>query len=347
MSDRVMTDVASAAQTNAPSGSVDPGGTGALVYFGRFAVRLPAAVSAEVEGGSIRDLGVREVAWPAGHGSGRPFAPGGPAEAAWSARLRELRADPSKRPEGKPDVIILERQLAPNLRLLFRHDGRYNERLLAAEALLDAGDHGVWLDAPYQPGAEAKGMDLVRQVAASYRGYPPAGRRPEGIEPAFHLALGAFELPPDPYEGVTLRIRAEAAGFEPGFRIRTDTNRDPEWGSGLVAKFRDAVREPDGYPAAGLHAELPRAGARTVAGLPGEEVLLRLTETAGRDKGAGGFRLEWEYPGDPATGRSQVTVSAVVPGARGTAEARTVATWDDILRGIRPVPQGMGQGGGR
>lgn len=307
--------------------------TGSALYFGRFVADAPPGMRVSSEEAEVQDVEVSEVEWTEGTAGGpasdRP--PGVAAARSWAARLAVLRADVTKHPANAPDVIIAERRLAPDLRLLYRHDGRVNPSLVAAEALLDAGPGGMWLRAPYRPGSEAEVIDVFTTLARSYRVYPSAGIR-DVRAPAFHLAHGALYVPFAVQENLLMGVDGSASGLK-NFTIATQTGADPEWGSGLVAEWRAKLANPVVSAAFNVGGSLVRARARTVGGLAGEEVVARLA-TAAR---APELVLAWAYRGeDDAPTRPRIKLSAGVVAGR---DAQALAAWDHLLDTWRPVGQ--------
>lgn len=313
--------------------SSPPSGPTTPLYAGRFMTIVPAGVTPAGEEAELQDLEVKEVAWPTEVPPGPPGRPARDAATrAWAERLAELRADPDKRPEGAADVVIQQRQLAPNLWLLYRHDGRVNDSLVAAEALLDAGPNGVWIRAPYQRGAEGDVITIFTRLARSYRPYPPQAPRAED-QAAFHLSGGAFYLPFDFQESLESYLNLEAHGLKT-VHLTLRSGADPEWGEGLVAEWRAKQRSSLlGRLLGAGKATLVRAGPCTVAGMPGEEVVARFDRSGEPPE----LALTWGYRGEnDAPTRPHTVISATsVDGRVGDA----VAAWDRLLGSVRVLPR--------
>lgn len=326
--------------------SSEPGS--APLYAGRFKLLVPSGsrvTNAEVQ---LREIDITEVGWASGalgggvghHSSGGVPHPARDAAAqAWASRLAVLRADSSIRPAKAADVVITQRQLAPDLWLLLRHNWCEDARFVAAEALLDAGAQGLWLRAAYRSGHAAEVVDLFTRLARSYRAYAPGVVRPED-GPAFHLPKGALHVPWHTSEYLRASLVHEAYTLGK-LRLVIGTGADPEWGEGLAAAWRARQQDPALAHALGdARMTLLRAGPRTVGGLPGEEVVASF----GGAGGSAELGLMWGYRGeDLAATRPQVQIEAHSPGGDTT---EVLTAWDELLTSFRALPQANDAAGG-
>lgn len=295
-------------------GSAQPVSASTVVRLGRFSLPVPTGtattvVGAELGGFSIQPAPTREDLPPA---------------AVWAAHILALATDPAPPRGASPEV----RRVAPGVLLAFRRGKASGPETRMADGFIDRGPASVWVQRTFGPGQEEDVAARLARLAAGYApvASPGAARQSDDV---FYLApAAAVARPPlgleairavltmperDPLQGLVVRMRAEA---------------DVNWKGGLIARWRGraaapAAREP------GTRLAFVRVRPRSVAGLAGEEVVVRVTY----DGGASVLALEWEYRGENGRPlRPNLRLAATAESAR---EATALAAWARLLDGVR------------
>ena len=287
------------------------GGTPPLCV-GRLSLSTPAGLVARGDDAEVEEVGARTAPWP---------GPGG-AAAAWTARVRAIDGDASIRPAGARSALLDERVMAPNVRVLLRHDARSDPTLRVGEALVDGGTHALWLRVGYDPGREAEVLRYLVALGATYQPFSGPGAPAVGAHPAFCLARGAFVRPFESAERVRVTFDASAWGFSE-LAVTTNSQGDPDRGPGPIAEWRARIAQGAG---SGVGGALVRSGPRTVAGLAGEEVVARVDAD-----GQSSLAFEWASTGAASGAAPYVRITARAPASAAGAQAR----WDQLCNGLR------------
>lgn len=314
-------------QTNLGPGSAGPSPDShvqspGLLCVGRMTLASHDGLVTRGDEAQIEEVNARTTPWsvPASGDASRAGAAG----AAWSARLRAVDVNPEIRPPGVRTAILDERQPAPALRVLLRHDARGDTTLRAGEALVDAGTHALWLRVGYDPGAEADVLRYVTALGTSYRALSPEVTAAAARGGAFCLARGGFVRPFESDERVRVTLDAPTWGFSE-IQVATDSRGNPDGTSSPVEEWQARV---GAAATSRVRATLVRAGARTVAGLAGEEVVARLTEGPQTT-----LAFEWASTGTASGAAPYVRVTASAPDSG--REAALLTRWDELLSGMR------------
>jgi hypothetical protein len=239
-------------------------------------------------------------------------------DALWRARAATIAAKPP--PAGKRTVIIEQRELEPGVLGVLYHASERNPRLLAAAALRDAGLLPVWFMNKGYEGLSQQMVPGLLDVVHAYRARPEGdGALPEPR--CFHLERGVVALPFQGKEEANVLFGARPLGLR--FRVTTESVDEVKQ-PGLVERFSRATATwPGGSPF-----EPVRSGRRTVAGLEGDELVLR-----GVDEEQGRVKLSWLYLGEVRSGaRPKVTLDLE------SSEERLdekISAWDHTLDSMR------------
>ena len=210
----------------------------AQIHLGRLSLGDFKAAKVALQDASIDLVSVRPIRW-----STKATARSSGAAAAWSARVHAVELDTTIRPLGERSALILERLLAPNVRVLFRYDSPEFAEARVAEALVDAGGgQGAWLRVAYSTRGEAAVLAALTRIGGAYEGVDSTGpdihtSTGDVGRPAFHLPGGRVNLRPGFEEHIDALIRAPAQGFEE-LTISTESQSDPLDHASLIAEWR-------------------------------------------------------------------------------------------------------------
>lgn len=270
--------------------------------IGRFDFALPAGLRS---GGREQSLYLVRVWSEAADPAADPVE-------GFGRRTATLRMDPAARELPLPDVgpALLHPPAAPA-----------RPGALKLLAMKPAGDHAVFLEAPVSAGRESVAADVVSQIA---RAYDPAAAD------GFCIGHGAFRLPPSKNE----RARTAFAGAEGlSLSVETETVAAPE----PAATPDDVAADAAAVASDGGTLVVLLQGDRAVAGLPGRELRVALTDKEALQKGEEPLLVyTWVFPGGRADGlHPRVRLAASAPTARAGA---LDAAWDTLLGTLRRRP---------
>ncbi len=170
------------------------------------------------------------------------------------------------------------------------------------------GDHVLWLRRDYPAQKLATAEKLLRELL---RVYSPGSRDGFGVEHgAFHRVAQL--------ENAQLSLRSTS----PDVRLRLISR------STVEAEQRDPALIAREVEAAGGRLELLRAGPRTVAGLSGQELVMKLTAPDLKSM----VRFEWAHRGAPSSRDPGVALEAT--GLADSAAAVELA-WEQLVRALQ------------
>jgi hypothetical protein len=173
----------------------------------------------------------------------------------------------------------------------------------------------LWVNATDVEAYQDKTRAMALKIAQAYRPLDSGG----SMQDWFFLAQGAIALP---FED---RERAEASfGKYPGFEfeIEMETTREPK--PGLVERFMTALANLGARMVQPV--SMAKQGSRVVAGLKGDEVLLRDAENRK-------LSFTWLYPGTPNSGAEPEISLSMDADESKRAEAQ--ALWDQLLNSMQ------------
>lgn len=260
--------------------------------IGRFSLELPGPMRRTSQRHAIRRCELEEVVWPEGTAPEHAF------EQIWAERIGRVR--------GPFD----ERRLDPHRRALVHQDGGE----LTVELLVATGV-ALWLRRRANEPADA----LLGELTAVADRYRVAAIETD----ALYLEHGAVLLPCGDIERAEVFLEGH-----PGLvHVRVTTQvmrRVPE--QTLLERWAELGRTRTGR-AVQRGVETVRAEARQVAGLDGEELVLRYAE-----RGVTETDLRWEYGGRAGSGAAPNLVIEV----SSTAElGEALAMWGALLGSVR------------
>ncbi len=289
--------------------------------IGRFAIDVPAEMKLAHQGQRLRYAEIEEFVWP----GNVPRAQA--RDEAWKKRLAEIaKLTP---PKGK-DRVIIETRDFPGLGAWARGVFYYGNYMMVNEGkwavLLDYGNTGVWLEtrnAIIETENINKMLRNINNIAKSY-----TTRRFGELKPSsgswFYTEHGALNLPYLRQETAAARFEGHPLGLEIDIET-TETHKVEE--AGLIKKTMAAMAT--GF-AAGLDIDKIRSRKRTVAGLDGEEEVLRMN-----DGKKTVLNFAWEYRGRKDSGEYP-EMRITMDSADGKLEQK-LQIWDAVLDSLKPM----------
>lgn len=289
--------------------------------LGRFSIAVPQTMKLEVQTSSIRMTEITEVFWP--HDVSHEVA----REKVWKARLQEIAL--LEPPPGKKKALIETRSFSDFgnwAKGVFYHGDNISASEAQWEVLIDAGKVGVWLKSESilaEPLNIEKGVRNLAALATAYRWREPLTKDASGTG-SFYLKNGSIALPYRWQEGTYASFQGDP--LELKLEIEMQETPDVEE-AGLTERYDAAIAT--GY-ALGVDVDKLRGQKRTIAGLKGEDVIVRM-----KDKYDTVLNFAWEYPGEEDSGeRPEIQITMESPD--GALEEK-IKVWDAILDSFKPM----------
>jgi hypothetical protein len=287
--------------------------------LGRFCLDVHKTMARSADTYEVQGVQIEELAWPAQVKN--------PWEQTFLARIARIEALKAEREDpGDPQGNIRERRtFKPNLlqgAYFYRYD---NPELGTWGALLDAGTAGAWFQIDADSEHYEQAAQRLTEVANAYRLLEAGVARPTPGKNWFYLRQGVISLPFQlgeeahaRFEGHPLKVKLDVT-LETVFEIEQ---------KGLMERFASALEKSGGTL---LGASIPvRSGKRQVAGLPGEEMILKSNE-----RNRSNLHFLWTTPGKVSSGNHPKIVVEMESSADQTDEK--MALWDILVNSIRPV----------
>ena len=290
---------------------------------GRFVISIP--VSMQYRGGtySLRGRNIEEVVWPDKDADKA-------AEHAWEKRIEEIKSLPS--PEGVDSALIEVKEIEDNRKwckaaLYFNEpiDPDYG----ALDVLLNSGMTGVWIKAKDKKiTAKSIVYEIATEIAKAYR--PPTQRLGKAAVlmnlDAFYLEHGAIDLPFEYKESVDIGFKGHKLDDKLELSIETYVVQEIQQ-TGLIDRLSAAIAAKF---SPGVKVEKIRTKKRKVAGLEGEEVIIRGTE-----EGKTALNFQWNYPGRENAGHYPEII--IIMDSQDARLEEKIALWDAILDSMHPA----------
>jgi hypothetical protein len=298
-------------------------------HIGRFQIGVPTTLEPVYEAYALRDAGIDVHPWPQEAGADY--------ERLWRERMEKIRA--TENVDRRTFAEILEQgELVPGVRVVvYRHPSRA-EGTLNAEALLQRDGRAVWLSASMWRDSQDR---LPEELKALFRSLVDSLRnveqRPElKREPGqFFVRTHALQVPPVSdagYERAEVRfVGALRNGARVGEAIDLTFNFSLTGRPAPETRLERHRKSRSWLLQLGMRQRTLRAGTRLVAGMPGDELIVRMREEDGET-----LSFEWEFNGEAGSAVRPRTI-ILMSGSPREQRALT-ALWDAILDSIEPVP---------
>ncbi|AAR36561.1 hypothetical protein KVP06_15920 [Geobacter sulfurreducens] len=286
--------------------------------IGRFAIDVPAEMKLVHQWQRLRYAEIEEFAWSGSVPRERAR------DEAWKKRLTEIgKLTP---PKGKERVIIETREF-PGVGAWARGILFYGNRMSPKDGnwliLMDVGQTAAWLELKGLVQYEQDMLHDLTEIAKSYQArrfgdlkLPPGNW--------FYTERGAINLPYLEQETAAARFEGHPLGLEIDIET-TETHKVEE--AGLIKKTMAAMAT--GF-ATGLDIDKIRSRKKTVAGLDGEEEVLKMN-----DGNKTVLNFAWEYRGRKDSGEYP-EIRITMDSADGKLEQK-LQVWDAILNSLKPM----------
>lgn len=288
---------------------------------GRFVIDIPAEMTFSGSY-SMRTFNIEEVVWKENSWMEQYTT-------TWKNLMDQIRqTDP---PKDKTSSLIEEKEFSEIGKLCkaafsYKDPRRPNRGYI--DLLASTETTGLWITSFGKVTGKDFMYEKTTDIARAYR--PPSeGEERIAVLPdkdAFYLRYGAIDLPFEYEEGVDIVFRGHP--LDSGLSLEIETNVVQEvYSAGLLERFAAAIAT--NY-APGVKVEKVRAGKRTVAGLKGEELIVRGTED-----GKTAFNFQWDYPGRKNDSHHP-RLGLMMDSKDGRLEEK-LALWDAVLNSLRPA----------
>jgi hypothetical protein len=294
-------------------------------YIGRFSIEVPAVMTLDERSSELSYAKIEEVIWPKNVGQEQART------TEWNKFLEEInKLTP---PEGKEKVIIRMHdfngvgQWAKGVYYYYSdfraYDGRWS-------LLVDAGPVGIWIKGNSVVEKENVNHYLENNIKTSGKSYTYIEKSKLKFLPKgdwFYLEHGAINLPYEEQEESYASFKGHALNLNLSIKMQMDIGHYRET-MGLIEGTKgmidDASREP------GISFSIVRLGKREVAGMKGEESILRASDN---DKKS--LLFAWEFNGKEDSGEyPTTTIEMEAPDGK---LDEKIAIWDAVLDSMKPM----------
>ncbi|TFZ01847.1 T6SS immunity protein Tli4 family protein [Ramlibacter humi] len=243
----------------------------------------------------------------------------------WSERLARIEALRKRReiPSDLQGEIRARRELGPGLHgVLFHEDD--NPKLVSWGALLRSGPVDVWMQIDGDLDRESEWAARLTGMAQAYRPAQPQERWPVAGKDWFYLNHGRVDLPMKFKEEARACFAGHPLGLE--LAITTKTLSQQQKRPSLMDRLSDSLA----LAGEGLRGSLvaQKYRSRTVAGLKGEELILRHAEGNSRQ-----LYFLWTYAG-MARSADHPKMSIEMESDLAQDDAKN-AIWNEVLDSLR------------
>lgn len=280
--------------------------------IGRFEINIPSLMKRTSQEYSIQFSEIKEVPWPLGLERERARTD------IWNQRLEKLKKSPV--PLGEQSVILEIKDFSSN-GVWMKGVKQANPPGIIWNIFLDQGNIGVWFTKRSSKVNAQGALEDLMELVHAYRG----ANEGKGTESRFHLEHGAIALPY--FEQEDSDVYFKGGPLDLKFRIKMRSTDDVEK-VGLLKRLSEMLL---GGLASGLSIDKLRTGKRVVAGLRGEEILLRMTE----GDNTSNLSFSWQYPGEEDSG-DHPDILLDMESEDGQVKEK-MAVWDQILDSMKLI----------
>ena len=287
---------------------------------GRFAIDIPAEMKLDHQGQTMRACEIEDFLWAPNknHEDAR--------REAWETRINEIKA--MTPPKGHTSSFIESREI-PNMGQWAKGVFYFRTRSVDDEGkweiLVDLGSAGVWFKFDGLLDSKEELFDWMAAVARSYQPRRPGELKlPPGNW--FYTRYGAVNLPYLAQESTYAAFEEHPLGLELEIHIN-ETHEEEKEGHNLLGRLAAVLAT--GYNA-GVDVKKIRTGKRTVAGLPGEEIIVRHDD--GENKS---LNFMWRHAGKVDSGEKP-EILIQMKSEDGQVDAK-IKVWDVIVNSMQPL----------
>ncbi len=291
---------------------------------GRFVIDIP--VSMQYRGGSykMRNRQINEIIWPDNEAEKT-------AQSTWEKHLEEIK---NLEPPTKINNALIETKNIEGIgkwcKAVYYYGYHKRPKRGYLDIMLNSGITGVWITSY----GKITGKDFMYEkssdLAKAYR--PPTHRLGKASVlknvDSFYLQYGAIDLPFEYKESVDIGFKGHKLDKYLEFGIETDVVDKVEK-VGLMKRMT-AIIALKMVP--GFKMEKIRSNKREIAGLSGEEIIMRGTDT---DDNETTINFVWEFLGKENSSH-QPWIKIDMETEDGQIDEK-LALWDSILDSLRPA----------
>jgi len=296
-------------------------------YIGRFSIAVPVEMKVATRGSTFRYAEITEILWPKIESNEQTRT------AEWNNLMAEIRK--LTPPYGKNKVIIRAQDFpgvgkwAKGVYYYYDKFDNYDGRWAL---LMDAGPVGVWFKGESIVEKEIVGKLLERNIEASGKTYTYIERHlqkskalPQGDW--FYLGYGAINRPYRSQEESHTRFASHRLNLVMTVDMKMDFRHKIET-MGLIEKTRGMLAAA-ALETGGSMSKI-RLSKREVAGMNGEESILRITEDSEKT-----LMFTWEFNGKEDSG-DYPTTTIEMEAPDGKLDEK-IAIWDAVLDSMKPM----------
>lgn len=287
--------------------------------MGRFSIDVPVAMKQAIQDQRIRSCDVREFAWPTDKIKDQIR------DEVFNARLAEINK--LKLPKNVTKIIMEDRKTVKTgqwARGVFYYGDHTLVKQGFWDVLVDAGPVGVWIKFKGRLEGKEKMYDWIVAVAKAYQSHNPDSSNQPAQGDRFYLQQGALNLPYMEQEHTYARFEGHPLDLK--LEIEMNETQEVEK-TGLANKLEKLLVS---YVTPGLNIHKIRSHKRTVAGLKGEEIVMKMTE-ADESK----LQFAWQYQGKEDSGEHP-EIEITMESSDGNLDEK-LKIWDSVLDSMKPM----------
>ncbi|NMO23093.1 hypothetical protein HPC49_46920 [Pyxidicoccus fallax] len=290
---------------------------------GRFCLDVPASMTRLGDTFQFQYVEVEERLWEKPDDEAR--------KRVFEARLAKIEALKSQRelPDDAQGTIREQRPFpAVGVRGVLFH--RFDQPEIGTwGGLMARGPVDVWMQIDGDVDREQEWARRLTDVAAAYQLRDAKEPLPARGKDWFYLRQGVIALPMREMEEAKSRFEGHPLGLK--LKVSTETVEEVRR-QGLMDKLSNAMAMAGDSLGADEDLVTQKYGARKVAGLPGEELIVRTSE--GKRKR---LRFLWSFPGkEDSASHPKFTIEMETSLEQ---EEAKLAFWDALLNSVRPASQ--------
>jgi len=287
--------------------------------MGRLSIDVPVTIKKVIQEHRIRSCDVKELVWPTGKNKDLVR------DEIFKDRLAEINK--LKLPKNVTKIIMEDRIIAKTgqwARGVFYYGDHTGNDEGFWDVLVDAGPVGVWIKFNGQIEGKEEMYNWVVAVAKAYQSHSPRSSNLITQGDWFHLQHGALNLPYMEQEHTYARFEGHPLDFK--LEIEMNETQEVEK-TGLASKLEKLLVS---YVTPGLDIHKIRSHKRAVAGLKGEEIIIKMTE-ANESK----LQFAWQYQGKEDSGEHP-EIELTMESPDGNLDEK-LKIWDAVLDSMKPM----------
>lgn len=295
-------------------------------YLGRFSLRVPATMLQKLRSSSIRCVEIEEISWPLNSDRERAH------NVEWDSFMKHTQqiAVPIK-----AKSVVIDTNNFPGIgkwtRGIFYYDGNHSYRTGQWKVLMDSGSSGIWFTGDLSLVEEENASHVMAKnlenLANSYHAIDL--KTLTGLQPdhRFYLQKGFISLPYLEQESSIARFEGHPLQLSLLIEMEMDIEDQIDTSS-LIDETRAMLAAALVIPGGGM--SKIRLRKREVAGMPGEESVLRVREGDRKD-----LVFTWQFNGREDSGEYPTTrIEMESPDGH---LSEKLEIWDAILDSMKPM----------